>query len=151
MKVHNIVSVISAIVGLTVTVAAQGTRPGPKAPAKVQAKSVTITGCVAQGVDADHYRLTNAVRREQPPSSAATAGTSKQVGSDRVGASDRTGPYDLEGAEFKAHLGHEVEVTVTSGNAAETPGTTTSESATAIKPLPKLNVVSVKQLSVTCS
>jgi hypothetical protein len=94
--------------------------------------------------------LVNAVRREEPPSSTAKAGTSRTVRSDKVGASDRTGPYDLEGGEFKAHLGHEVEVTGTSGSTGKTTDATTAEGAER-KPLPRFNVESVKMLSATCS
>ena len=134
-------------VGLTATVVAQRT------PSNVQAKSVTITGCVAQGVDADHYVLANAVRREQPPSSTAAAGRSPTVGSDRRGASDRTGPYDLQGGEFKAHLGQMVEVTGTGDSTGKETGssTTATDGADQKKTLPKFNVLSVKTLSATCS
>jgi hypothetical protein len=150
MNLRIVALVLGAAVGLTA--AAQGSVPGRhKAPSKIHAKTVTITGCVAQGIDGDHYVLANAVRREQPPSSTAAAGTSGKVGSDEAGASDRTGPYDLQGGEFKAHLGHEVEVTGTSGSTGKTSGTTASKSPTARKPLPKFNVESVKMLSATCS
>jgi hypothetical protein len=152
MNLRNVAFVVSVVVGLTATLAAQRAIPSrSKAPSKAQAKSVTITGCVAQGIDADHYVLDNAVRRKQPPSSTAVAGTSGRVGSDREGASDRTGPYDLQGGEFKAHLGHKVEVTGTSGSTGKTTHPTTSESATETKPLPRFNVLSVKMLSATCS
>jgi hypothetical protein len=131
-------------------VAAQRAGPGnDKAPSKVQAKSVTITGCMTQGVDADHYVLANAVRREDPPSSVAIAGSSPTVRSDKRGASDRTGPYGLQGDEFKAHLGHMVEVTGTGGGTDKT-GTGT-ESADQKKSLPRFNVLSVKMLSASCS
>ena len=151
MNLRNITFVVTAVVGLTATLAAQqATPPGRKAPAKAPAKSVTLTGCVAQGVDADHYVLSNAVRREDPPSSPAVAGTSGTVRSDKVGASDRTAPYDLQGGEFKAHLGHKVEVTGTSGTPDQTTDTTTSESVADRKPLPTFNVKSVKMLSKSC-
>ena len=143
---------VSAVVGLTATVAAQRTAPGSSQPtSKVQAKTVTLTGCVAQGVDADHYVLANAVRREQPPSSAAIAGSSPTVRSDSRGASDRTGPYDLEGGEFKAHLGQMVEVTGTGGNTDQVATTTPTASTDQKQSLPRFNVVSVKTLSATCS
>jgi hypothetical protein len=152
MNLRNVAFVVSAVVGLTATVGAQRAIPrGSKAPSKAHAKTVTITGCVAQGIDADHYILANAVRREQPASSTAVAGTSGTTASDKVGASDRTGPYDLQGGEFKAHLGHTVEVTGTSGSTGKTTDTTTSENAGARKPLPRFNVLSVKMLSATCS
>jgi hypothetical protein len=152
MNLRNIAFVVCAVVGLTATMAAQTTvQRSRKAPSRTQAKSVTLTGCVAQGIDADHYVLANAVRREQPPSSTAVAGTSGRVRSDKDGASDRTGPYDLEGGEFKAHLGHKVEVTGTSASTGKTIDTTASESARERKPLPKFNVQSVKMLSATCS
>jgi hypothetical protein len=155
MKLQNVLLVVCTTIGLTATMAAQGARAdAPQANAQpqagVQAKSVILTGCMAQGVDADHYMLTHAVRQVQPHASTAEAGTSNEVGSDKARANDRTGSYDLDGGEFKAHLGHTVEVTVTSGSAPETADTLTSESATG-KPLPKLNVVSVKMLSATCS
>ena len=154
MNLRNVACVISAVVGLTATLGAQRAIPrGSKAPPKADAdaKTVTITGCVTQGIDADHYVLANAVRREQPPSSTAVAGTSGTTGSDKVGASDRTGPYDLQGGEFKAHLGHQVEVTGTSGSTGKTTDRATSENAAARKPLPRFNVLSVKMLSATCS
>jgi hypothetical protein len=153
MNLRIVAFAVGAAVGLTAS--AQGAVPGShKAPSKVHAKSVTITGCVAQGIDADHYVLANAVRREEPPSSTAAAGTSGRVSSDKGGASDRTGPYDLQGGEFKAHLGHQVEVTGTSGTTVKTSGKTsgtTTTSATGRKPLPRFNVESVKMLSATCS
>jgi hypothetical protein len=151
MNLRSFPVVIGLGIGLTATVAALQTSPGGRETAtKVHAESVTLTGCVAQGIDAEHYVLANAVRREDPPSSAAVAGTSKKVRSDQRGASDRTGPYDLEGGEFKAHLGHTVEVTGTSASTGKT-ANATSESAGARKPLPKFNVLSVKMLSATCT
>jgi hypothetical protein len=152
MHLRSVGFVISAVIGLTATMAAQrGTAGGSKVSSKAHAKSVTITGCVAQGIDAEHYVLANATRREQPPSSTATAGTSRRVRSDNQGASDRTGPYDLQGGEFKAHLGHTVEVTGTGGRTARTADAKPSASATEKKPLPAFNVQSVKMLSATCS
>jgi len=152
MNLRNVAFVVGAVVGLTATLTAQRATPNrSKASSRAPAKTVTITGCVAQGVDSDHYVLAEAVRREQPPSSTAVAGTSGRVGSDKAGASDRTGPYDLQGGEFKAHLGHKVEVTGTSGSTGKTTHTTTGESAAETKPLPRFNVLSVKMLSATCS
>lgn len=152
MNLRSVAFVVSAVVGLTTTLGAQRAIPrGSKPPSKAHAKTVTITGCVAQGIDADHYILANAVRREQPLSSTAAAGTSGTTGSDKVGASDRTGPYDLQGGEFKAHLGHKVEVTGTSGSTGKTTVTTTGKDSVARKPLPRFNVLSVKMLSATCS
>ena len=117
MNLRNLAIVCYGLVGLTVTLTAQqAVTHSSKAPAKVHAKTVTITGCVTQGVDADHYVLANAVREKAPPSSAAVVGASREVRSDKAGASDRTEPYDLQGAEFKAHLGHVVEVTGTGGS-----------------------------------
>src|SRR4029450_11812945 len=152
MNLRNVAVVVSAVVGLTTTLGAQQAIPrGSKAASKAHAKTVTITGCVANVIDADHYVLANAVRREQPSSSTAVAGTSGTTGSDKVGASDRTGPYDLQGGEFKAHLGHTVEVPGTSGSTGKTTDATTSENAAARKPLPRFNVLSVKMVSATCS
>src|ERR1043165_10269069 len=86
MTLHRVIfriPVVCAVVGLTEPVAAQRASPDDgKTPSKVQAKSVTITGCMTQGVDADHYVLANAVRREDPPLSTATAGSSQPVRSD---------------------------------------------------------------------
>jgi hypothetical protein len=143
--------VAGAVLGLTATMAAQ-TASQKKAPSKPQATSVTITGCVAQGIDADHYVLEDATRRKQPPSSTARAGSSAEVSSDKAAASDRTGPYDLQGGEFKAHLGHQVAVTGTSGSTDKTADASpTGTSATESKPLPRFNVLSVKMLSDTCT
>ena len=140
---------VSAIAGLTAAVTAQ--RVPEKTPVKVQAKSVTLTGCVAQGVDANHYELANAVRTEDPPASAAVAGSSPTVRSDKRGADDRTGRYDLEGGEFKARLGQRVEVTGTGGNTDLATTTTPTASTEQKQSLPRFNVVSVKTLSATCS
>ena len=90
------------------------------------------------------------MRRKNPPSSTAIAGTSKEVGSDKAEANDRIGPYDLQGAEFKAHLGHMVEVTGTGGSG-KTTDTKASPDAVDGKELPGFNVQSVKMLSTTCS
>jgi hypothetical protein len=152
MTLRNPTLCVSLIVGLTASVAAQRALPnGGKTSSKVQAKTVTITGCVAQGIDADHYVLANAVRRAQPPASASKAGASLTAGSDKEGADDRTGPYDLQGGEFKAHLGHQVAVTGTSGAALKAADPTPSDSAADKKPLPTFNVLSVKMVSATCS
>jgi hypothetical protein len=154
MNLRSVIFLISlpvgAGVGLTASVSAQRANPGgAQAPATVAAKSVTITGCVTQGIDADHYVLANAVRREQPPSSNAVAGSSPTVRSDKRGASDRTGAYDLQGGEFKAHLGQMVEVTGTGGTTDKETSTSTTERAD--RKVPKFNVVSVKIISATCS
>ena len=78
MNLRSVPFVDGAVIGLTATLAALQTSPARDVTAtKVQAKSVTLTGCVAQGIDADHYVLANAVRREDPPSSAAAAGTAR--------------------------------------------------------------------------
>jgi hypothetical protein len=151
MSLRNVSFVVCALAGLTTTLAAQQASPRSRTPAsKVHANVITITGCVAQGVDANHYVLENAVRRKDPPSSAAIAGASKEVGSDKAGADDRIGPYDLQGAEFKAHLGHRVEVTGTggSGKTTDTRGKLTEAQT---KELPSFNVQSVKMVSATCS
>jgi hypothetical protein len=150
ISLPTITAGVCVVAGLTVTLAAHQAGPGRGAP-KSHAENVTLTGCVAQGVDADHYVLANAVRREDPPKSTASAGASRTVRSDKAGASDRTGPYDLQGAEFKAHLGQLVEVTGTSGTNAKTTGTTTGESVPERQPLPRFNVQVVKMLSATCS
>ena len=66
MNLRNVAFVVIAVVGLTATMAAQRATPGGrKAPAKARAKTVTITGCVAQGIDADHYVLANAVKADK--------------------------------------------------------------------------------------
>jgi hypothetical protein len=154
MKLRTLALVAWTVVGLTGTMAGQrATANGGKkpAPAKIEAKSVTITGCVAQGVDADHYVLDDAVRKKLPAASTSVVGTSDIVKSDKAGASDRTGPYDLQGGEFKAHLGHLVAVTGTSGSTGKAAETTPGDGVTDRKPLPMFNVQSVKLLSETCS
>jgi hypothetical protein len=152
MDPRHFALVVAGIVSVAAALSAQqSAADAAKTPTKPQAATVTITGCVAQGVDADHYVLANAVRREDPPASAAKAGTSRTTRSDKRSASDRTGPYDLQGGEFKAHLGHEVEVTGTSvvtGNAA---AATTGASGTEKLPLPRFNVLSVKMIAASCT
>jgi ATPase subunit of ABC transporter with duplicated ATPase domains len=151
MSLRNVLFVVCALAGLTATLAAQQAAPlSRKAAPKVHANLITITGCVAQGADADHYVLENAVRRKDPPSSAAIAGASKEVGSDKAEADDRIGPYDLQGAEFKAHLGHRVEV-IGTGGSGKTTDTKAKLGAAEAKELPSFNVQSVKMVSATCS
>jgi len=82
---------------------------------------------------------------------AAAAGASRTVRSDKDGTDDRTGPYDLQGAEFKAHLGQMVEVTGTSGTTPRPTSTATGESVPERQPLPRFNVQAVKTLSAACS
>ncbi len=152
MNARHIVCLVGAVVGLTATPIAQQASPsGRKTSPKVQAKSVILTGCVTQGVDADHFVLANAVRRNEPPSATAIAGASKEVSSDQQGAADRTGPYDLSGGEFKAHLGHTVELHGTAGNTDTATSPTTAANTTERRSLPTFNVQSVKMLSETCS
>jgi hypothetical protein len=151
MSLRNISFVVCAVAGLTTTLAAQQAAPrSRKAVPKAHANAITITGCVAQGADADHYVLVNAVRRKDPPASAAIAGASKEVASDKTGADDRIGPYDLQGAEFKAHLGHTVDVTGTGGSG-KTTDTKGKLGAAEAKELPSFNVQTVKMVSATCS
>jgi hypothetical protein len=152
MNLRKACFVACAVVGLTVALSAQRANPtANKGTSKVQAQTVTLTGCMVQGVDGDHYRLANAVRREQPPASTGRAGASASVRSDKAGADDRTGPYDLQGSEFKAHLGHKVEITGTDGTTAKASDPAARQGAADKKALPAFNVQSVKMLSTTCS
>lgn len=54
-------------------------------------KTITVTGCVGAGKDADHFTLTDAV-----------------MTGEKTGKS-----YDLMGGDLKAHLGHKVAITGT--------------------------------------
>jgi len=150
MSLRNVSFVVCVLAGLATPLAAQQAAPRSKVVPEAHANQITITGCVAQGADADHYVLENAVRRKDPPSSAAIAGASKEVASDKTGADDRIGPYDLQGAEFKAHLGHTVEVTGTGGSG-KTTDTKGKLRVAEAKELPSFNVQSVKMVSATCS
>ncbi len=69
---------------------------------------MTVTGCVAQGADATHFKLTNAMASTMPMGKM----DSGAMKSDDAKAGGMT--YTLDGGDnLKAHLGHKVEVSGT--------------------------------------
>jgi hypothetical protein len=109
------------------------------ATSKDTMKPSTITGCVAQS-DA-RYRLDHAI-----VATDSDVDTQNRPGTE-ASATPKMMSYTLVGADFKAHLGHKVEVTgtissdKTSKDVAGVPG---------MKIVGTLNVKSVKMVSQTC-
>lgn len=69
---------------------------------------MTVTGCVAQGADATHFKLTNAMASSMPMGKM----DSGAMKSDDAKAGEMS--YALDGGDnLKAHLGHKVEVSGT--------------------------------------
>jgi hypothetical protein len=139
-------------------------------------KAITLTGCVAGGVNAQPITLTNAMvipaadaagessaapspvpppvspPATQPPSPVGTSGT--VVGTAPAGSSTSSASgYRLSGVDMSSWLGKRVEI-VGSVVAAPIPpaaGTATAASAPGTVKLPELRVVSVQPATGSCS
>ena len=117
---------------------------------------MTINGCVAAGEKADHYLLTKAaITPAVAPTPTGTSGTTTEAAPAALEA--RTS-YELKGADIKAHLGHQVEVTGTISQdvssrriTAATPPAPTADAASATAVTGTLDVKSVTMVAATCS
>jgi cytoskeletal protein RodZ len=138
-----------------VSAAAVGAQaPAPKSDDKVAKDSMTVTGCVGAGTEANTFILTKA---RSAAAAAAAAPTTPPA--EAATAADPV-IYRLDSPEkVKAHLGHQVEVTgtldeTTATDAKEaTPSTDAAKTAgtSGKQPSLKLKVKEVKMLSATCS
>jgi hypothetical protein len=78
---------------------------------KMMKGTVMVTGCVAQGDDMNHFKLTNPTMSSMP---MGTAGATEPAMKTDTGAPTlMTKWYELDGGDLKAHLGHKVEVSGT--------------------------------------
>lgn len=74
---------------------------------------MTVTGCVAQGADATHFKLTNAMASTMPMGKM-DSGAMKSDDTKAGGMKSEGMAYALDGGNnLKAHLGHKVEVSGT--------------------------------------
>lgn len=125
---------------------------------------VSVTGCVAQGADMQHFKLTNATKSSMP---MGTTGSDSAMKSDPAMKSDTAKAgmmmsYDLDGGDLKAHLGHKVTVSGTMDDKAmmdhdkmAKPGTMGDKDkmgSTANKDMMagKIKVTSVKMVAASC-
>ena len=137
-----------------VLVAGSAVAFAPRADAGSDKTTVTVNGCVAAGEKADHYLLTKAaITPAVAPTPTGTSGTATEAA---PAALEALTSYELKGADIKAHLGHQVEVTGTiSADVSSrrvTSATPTADAATAASaPTATLDVKSVKMVATTCS
>ncbi len=74
---------------------------------------MTVTGCVAQGADPTHFKLTNAMASTMPMGKT-DSGAMKSDDMKAGGMKSEGMTYALDGGDnLKAHLGHKVEVSGT--------------------------------------
>lgn len=119
--------------------------------------AVTVTGCVAQGTDADHFKLTNAMMSPTPMGTTGADAAAKPDAS----KTEASASYELDGGNLKPHLGHKVEVSGTMDKKSMDHSTMAKPDAGAKEPMGtsgqkdmtagKINVKSVKMLAATCS
>jgi hypothetical protein len=151
MHRNRLVATFGVVAGLAAALSAQAPSPSGKADQKtIQSIRVKVIGCIVDGSEAGHYRLTNAVLSgDDIPSTAGTAG---KAGSGKDVSFENSPSFDLIGGRVKGHVGHQVEVVgITSDTKLNdsdafnsTIGSSTHERAT-------LTVSSVKMLAATCS
>jgi hypothetical protein len=150
MNRQILVASFGLVAGVAAALSAQAPSSNGKADQKtIQSIRVRVIGCVAGGTEAGRYLLTHAfLSGDDIPSAVGTVG---KAGSGKDVSFENSPSYDLIGGQFKAHVGHKVEVIgITSDtklNHSESfssaIGASTHEKAT-------LTVSSVKLLAATC-
>ena len=107
MHRNNLIAFLGLVAGLTAAFSAQAPSPRGKADQKtIQSIRVNVIGCVVDGSEAGHYRLTNAFLSgdDVPSTAVGTAGSGQDV------SFENSPTFDLIGGDLNAHLGHKVEV-----------------------------------------
>jgi hypothetical protein len=141
------VGLVAGLVGLSAQTAALA-----KTDIGMNDRTVTVTGCVAEGIEAGSYTLTSATiiaNLASPPTTAGTAGTR---GTEKRASMEHSAWYQLKGEDLKAHVGHKVEATGTISDNKRTDTSARVGTTDAKKDTPStLTVTSVKMLSTTCS
>jgi hypothetical protein len=97
------VGLVAGLVGLSAQTAALA-----KTDIGMNDRTVTVTGCVAEGIEAGSYTLTSATiiaNLASPPTTAGTAGTR---GTEKRASMEHSAWYQLKGEDLKAHVGHKV-------------------------------------------
>ena len=149
---------VAIAVGCTVALSAQAiSGDKDKADQTSMNSPVTVTGCVANGNEAGHYVLTNAVLTPETAPSAAGATSASTI--DKTASIPAGTSYALKGDMLEGHVGHKVEVTGTTWqekatsttDIANSKDTSNPTSAGSTSPQATLDVKTVKMLSTTCS
>jgi hypothetical protein len=157
MKVVS-AAICAAAICSTAAIAAQSAYPTQADTDKKKDATVVVTGCVAQGADAKHYTLNNAVVASPMAKTGADAPATPATPEPAGTSGAASASYQLDGGDLKAHVGHKVEVSGTLDK------TTTMDHDKMAKPddkektttaradigAGKLKVKSVKMLSETC-
>ena len=145
-RTYSAIAVIT--MSMAVSAAATGVNqdriPAVQRPAATDAKSITLTGCVARGTANDSYTLTEAKQSEAKSTDPAVGATVALAGTE---------------VDLSKHVGHSVAVTGSYAAKALTIGTTGTEkpvatgaAADADKPTPRTFMVSsLKMVASSCS
>lgn len=133
--------VATAICSMSSLVAAQ---TGGAMKKDAMGKEMMVTGCVAQGVDMNHFMLNN-----------ATMAGAMDMKKESMPMGDKPMSYMLMGNNLKAHVGHKVEVTgMMEEKKMDTMSKETMPKDAMGKDMamgPMLTVKSIKMLSASCS
>src|SRR5437016_4423948 len=105
------VGLVAGIVGLSAQTAQVA-----KTDRAMNDRTVTVSGCVTQGIEADSYTLTSATMSGNPAASPTTTGTAGTQGTEKSASMEQSVSYQLKGGDLKAHVGHRVEVTGTTSD-----------------------------------
>ncbi len=115
-------------------------------------RTLTVTGCVAEGIEAGSYTLTSATILANLASRPTTAGTAGTLGTEKSASMEHRAWYQLKGDDLKAHVGHKVEATGTTSDNKRIDTSARVGTTDAKKDPPStLTVTSVTMLSTTCS
>lgn len=140
------------VCAFVVTAAAQTPQPptGQQRPQAQQAdaKSVTLTGCLAAGEEPNTFRLTNIGVAEKPATSLGEV-----VGTTGVKAGEALQLIGTDAEKLKAHVGHTVAVTgmlVPRKEGQVATPTTPDKPGTRERADVRLNVKSFKHVDATC-
>lgn len=150
MNRNCLVASAGFVAGLAAALSAQATSSNGKVDQKtIHSIRVTVIGCVAEGSDAGHYRLTNAfLSGDDIPS---TAGTKGKAGSGKDVSFENSPAFDLIGGHLHAQVGHRVEVIgITSDTKLNNSDSFSSAIGSSSHEKATLTVSSVRMIAATC-
>src|SRR5207249_5828306 len=150
MNRNSLVASVGFVAGVAAALSAQATSSNGRVDQKaIHSIRVNVIGCVADGSDAGHYRLTNAFLSGDDI--ASTAGTAGKAGSGKDVSFENSPSFDLIGDHLKAHLGHKVEVVgITSDTKLNKSDSFRSAIGSSTREKATLTVRSVKMMAETC-
>jgi len=125
-----------------VGVAAQMPQPPTE---KADQKTVTLTGCLATGDQADTFKLTNIGIAEKPAKQPG-----EMVGTTGIKTGEALQLIGTDAAKLEQHVGHTVAVTGVLAPPKEGQAATPPTPATQERPDMRLNVKSLKHVDTTC-